>query len=159
MIEKEDYWTWSKNPMNQLDDPSTVGKWIFVMPLSEVEEIFPQIDELVEDGVLYKAKYPHQEHADYDFNRFPLPVVCVYADNYSKEETLRVMNDLGWESDEWRYDGGGEASVLSYVPQGMYDCMEDCLTPTDEPSATLAVDDPEYLERILDNEDFDGSLE
>ena len=159
MIEREDYWTWSRNSMNQLEDPSTVGKWIFVVPLSDVEEMFPKIDELVEEGILYKAKYPHQEHPDYDRGRYPLPVVCVYADNSTKDSTLKLMNSLGWESDEWRYDGSGEASVLSYIPEGMYgDCIEDSLTSLttiDEPFESLAVEDLDHLEEILEDPEFD----
>src|SRR3989344_9486019 len=104
MIERGDYWVWSVNDDNELEDPDTVGKWIIVAPMRIIKNAFQSINELVETGEIYKAKYPHQQHPEYDWDRYPLPVLCVYADNTTKDRTLELLKDLGLETDEWRYD-------------------------------------------------------
>ena len=104
MIERDDYWVWSVNEDNELEEPDTVGKWIIVDEMEVIEQVFESIDELVEAGEIYKAKYPHQEHQEYDWDRYPLPVLCVYADNTSRRKTLKLLRKLGLDTDEWKYD-------------------------------------------------------
>lgn len=103
MLHKTKIWTWSYNP-NNIDTNSSSGKWLITNSTKYFKDIFPKIDFLVNDGVIFRAKYSHKENLDYDPLPFSEPVMCVYADNSTKDSTLEELVKLGLKVDSWRYD-------------------------------------------------------
>ena len=104
MIEEDAYWVWSCSETNQLEDPQSTGKWI-IRGLSKhrLWDLIKSIDDLVEEGILYKAKFS-AEDPDRDWERNQT-VLCVYADDSTKDETLRVLQEeLDLKPAEWKYD-------------------------------------------------------
>jgi len=104
MILKDACWVWSVNLENKLEDSDSVGKWLFWAPKPYLVEVFPKIDALVEEGKIYKAKYAHRGYPTTDSFWNGNPVLCVYADDNTKDTTLTELSKLGVNSVEWKYD-------------------------------------------------------
>lgn len=101
MIEKNYVWMISSNP-NNIIDTSTAGKWI--VKGKNFRKIFKDIDKLVNQGIIYKAKYTHKEFPWHDPLPLEKPVLCVYADDKTKESTYNEMLKLGIEPVFWKYN-------------------------------------------------------
>ena len=104
MIKKGKVWVCSSNPANKLKDINSSGKWIYFESKEFMEMIFPKIDRLVEKGVIYSAKYAHRENKMKDPFFGDRPVLCVYADKYSKKVTQMHLRKLGIKIISWKYD-------------------------------------------------------
>lgn len=104
MIKKDKIWVWSYNLNNKLQDEKSVGKWLLNAKLDYFVKIFNSIDTLVENGVIYRAKYSHKERIDLDPLPLSPPVLCVYADDLSKESTLQELLKLGIKPISWKYE-------------------------------------------------------
>jgi len=115
MIRKDKGWVWSINKDNQLEDRLSVGKWITFGSKEFMEDVFPKIDQLVESGKIYQAKYAHRENKDTDPFWQNQPVLCVYADDLTKEQTLQEIRALGIRPSEWKYDS---QTRLDWQPGG-----------------------------------------
>ncbi len=104
-MRKDDCFVWSINQLNKIDK-KTVGKWIIWGPKSFIESIFPKIDELVMKGDLYQAKYTHRENKDKKVDPFcnKEMMMCVYADDKTKENTLKILTALDIKPVSWKYD-------------------------------------------------------
>jgi len=103
MIDRDYFWIWSYNEENECDR-DTLGKWCVITDVATLEKFFPAIDDLVEEGKIYQAKYSHQNNPDYDLVSYPDPLLCVYADNDTRDKTLKLLEELGLETDEWLYN-------------------------------------------------------
>lgn len=103
MIEEDDYWVWSCSETNQLADPHSAGKWIVRgLPMERLWGLIKSIDELVEEGSLHQAKFSRGD-PDHDWERNQT-VLCIYADNPTKGETLRILREeLDLKANEWKY--------------------------------------------------------
>ena len=110
MIVKDEVWVWSFNKNNKLKDPSTLGKWIVWGSKEFMEKIFPKINDLVDRGIIYRAKYAHRENKDADPFYDKKPVLIVYADDKSKQKTLKVLKELKIEPVRWTYESETEAA-------------------------------------------------
>ena len=103
MIIKKSCFTWSINPSNKIDR-KTVGKWIIWGSKEYIETLFFKIDKLVEKGLIYRAKYAHRENKDEDPFWYKEPMMCVYADDKTKESVLKILKRLGVKRTTWKYD-------------------------------------------------------
>ncbi len=110
MIKRDNCWIWSYNPLNSLKpkliDERSVGKWLIYRPKEYMEKIFPQIDKLIDDGQIYEAKYSHRENKNRDLDPFydRIPVLCVYADDKTRESTKKCLIKIGVLPKTWKYD-------------------------------------------------------
>lgn len=101
MISKDYIWLRSYNPDNQIDH-STAGKWI-LHPRS-FKRLFKKINELVDKGTIYGAKYTHKEFSEKDNLPYDKPVLCVYADDKTKGSTYEELVNLGIFPERWKYE-------------------------------------------------------
>jgi len=104
MIGKDESWIWAYNEKNELEDISTTGKWLYWASLGVMEEKFPRINDLVDQGIIYRAKYSHRENEEVDSFWHKDPVLCVIADDTSKERTLNELHKLGIKPVRWKYN-------------------------------------------------------
>lgn len=103
MIKKDDCFVWSINLLNEIDK-KTVGKWIVWGSKSYMNSIFPKIDEMVLKGEIYRAKYAHRENKEIDPSWNKEPVMCIYADDNTKDKTLNLLRELNIKPVSWKYD-------------------------------------------------------
>jgi len=130
MIVKDSSWVHSYNLKNELEDPDSTGKWLIWDNLGKIKGFFPKIDVLVDQGVLYMAKYTHKKNKLADRQPFEPPVCCVYADNLTKDRIYRILEQIGITPKEWKYDSetredwkpGGEFNKKSYWQQYVAFC-------------------------------------
>lgn len=121
MIKKDNCWIWSYNPLNSLSpnliDKKSVGKWLIYGSKEYMEKIFPLIDELIDNGQIYKAKYSHRENKNRDLDPFydKTPVLCVYADDNTKEATKKFLMKIGVLPKTWKYDS---QTIEDWLPNG-----------------------------------------
>lgn len=101
MLDKTYVWIISYNPDNVIDW-KTSGKWI--VKGKHFKSIFREIDKLVGMGIIYKAKYTHKEFPERDPLPFEKPVLCVYADDKTKESTYNELLNLGLYPEYWKYN-------------------------------------------------------
>ncbi|MBU1198304.1 MAG: hypothetical protein KKF46_04515 [Nanoarchaeota archaeon] len=104
MIRKTKVCVWSYNKKNKLEDKLTTGKWIKTGFVKYFEKIFPEINKLVDQGAIFRAKYTHKENSEYDPLPHFTPILCVYGDDKTKERTKNELIKLGIIPDEWKYD-------------------------------------------------------
>lgn len=104
MIKKDPVFVWAINSKNKLKDPDSTGKWLIWGTKDFMEEIFPKINNLIDKGILYKAKYAHRENKNIDPYWSKDPILCVYADDSNKEKTLKELKKLGITPSSWKYD-------------------------------------------------------
>ncbi|MFH1173549.1 MAG: hypothetical protein V1725_00255 [archaeon] len=115
MIHKTNVWVWSYNKNNTPLDFSTAGKWLSSGTPKRFAKLFPTIDALVEQGLLFKAKYTHKENLDYDPLPYEKSVLCVYADGITKEQVKNIIRGLGTRSLTWKYE---TQSIKDWLPGG-----------------------------------------
>jgi hypothetical protein len=128
MISKDNTWLYSQNAHNILMDERTKGKWIREGKLSKRDIM--TLDALVEQGAIYSAKYAHKEQPDRDPLPFSPPVLCVYADDGSKERTRELLQTIGLQPLFWKYNWetirdwqpGGELYEESRSQRALYFC-------------------------------------
>lgn len=104
MIRKDLVWVRSGNDSNSLEDRASSGKWVIYGTLREFKEAFPKIDLLINQGRIFRAKYSHRENPEHDPLPDHPPVLCVYADDLTKEKTREELQLLGLEPAFWKYD-------------------------------------------------------
>jgi hypothetical protein len=105
MLEEKKVGIWMKciNHDKKIDI-STEGKWIIHGKLKYFKKIFPEIKALVDQGVIRGAKYKHEENILLDFFPYSESVLCVYADDYTKELVFRELETIGLKPERWKYD-------------------------------------------------------
>lgn len=62
------------------------------------------IDALVDKGTIFRAKYSHKENPFHDLLPENPPVLIVYADDMTKNQTLEELTNLGITPSCWKYD-------------------------------------------------------
>ncbi len=102
MLLEDDQWVWAYRPENTADK-ETIGKWVLHGKVRALRRTFEDISSLVEDGLIYRAKYTHKKHKDDPLYSWE-PVLIVYADDATKEDTLALLHRLGLQPVEWKYD-------------------------------------------------------
>jgi len=103
MIEETNCWVWSNNPNNKLVEESSKGKWIITGSLTYMRRVFPKVDTLVEQGKIYGAKYSHKKNLPLEPLPYNKPVMCVFADDQTKDTTLEELLKIGIKPSEWKY--------------------------------------------------------
>lgn len=97
---------WSINGDNMLARPESVGKWYFrTTGLSQAMDLIFRIDRLVETGTMYRAKVYHRLYPEKDPFYAVKPVICLYADDDTKERARKLVMALGINTRPvWKYD-------------------------------------------------------
>jgi hypothetical protein len=104
MIRKDKVWMRSGNENNSLEDRASCGKWVIYGTQDELRKVFPKINSLVDQGRIFQAKYSHRENPEHDLLPNHPPVLCVYADDKTKDKTREELKLLGLEPAFWKYD-------------------------------------------------------
>jgi hypothetical protein len=104
MIKRTNVWVWSYNINNKPKDVSSEGKWLIEGEVEEFKRIFPYIDFLVDKGTIYRAKYTHKECPAEDPLPLSSPILCVYADDKTKDRVKIELLNLGLKPEVWKYE-------------------------------------------------------
>lgn len=104
MIAEDNVWVWSYNKENEFQDKDSCGKWTLTGTVDYFLSVFGSIDELVNKGDIHMAKFSHRKHLFYDSLPYNDPVLCIYADDLTKDRTYDLLQELGIEPEEWKYD-------------------------------------------------------
>lgn len=93
MIKEDNVFCHAGNPKNKVDRKS-VGKWITFGKLEIIISLFNKLAPLTDSGNIYQMKYTHKK--DYLADPFPndLPMICIYADDKTKQNTLKEINNV-----------------------------------------------------------------
>ncbi|MFH1331743.1 MAG: hypothetical protein ABIH63_00470 [archaeon] len=97
-------WAYSYNPKNRLKDKNSCGKWVVRIPLDQIDEFFSKVNNLVLEGKVYAAKISHKRYPNNDPLPHFLPVLCVYADDVTKDSALKELLKIGIKPSFWKYD-------------------------------------------------------
>ena len=103
MASRYGLWIVANNPKYQ-SDSSSCGKWVVEGSLEKIRMIFPALERLVGEGKIPTVKYSHKEDLENDPFPYSPPVMCVYADDRTKEKTLEELTKLGIKPTGWKYD-------------------------------------------------------
>lgn len=109
-------WLWSLSSRNKKLDRTTCGKWIVKGNAKDLFEYLSDIDKSVEKGELYGAKMAHRVFPDCDVFHDDEPVLCIYADDSSKERTFKILKRLGIKPNIWKYDF---ETAIDWSPEGV----------------------------------------
>ncbi|MDP3734697.1 MAG: hypothetical protein Q8R37_05705 [Nanoarchaeota archaeon] len=104
MITKGNCWVWSIREENKLADSSSSGKWLLSGSVEYLATLFHSIDQLVEKGTIFRAKYSHKENPWHESLPENPPVLVVYADDTTRDQTLEELAQLGITPSSWKYD-------------------------------------------------------
>jgi len=108
MLNTGDLWINSYNPKNKPSNKDTEGKWIIRGEKTLLNKLFDKINKLVDKGKINSAKYNPKENLKTDLLPYWKPVICVYADDDSKDEVKKILENLGAEVSEWKYNSQTE---------------------------------------------------
>lgn len=98
MILERNTWIFTLNKKNELKNPNTSGKWLIFGKEKYLKLLFKDINNLVDKGKIFQAK----------LSKFPSKnqtlVICIYADDTTKEPTWKELEKLRCKKRNWKYD-------------------------------------------------------
>ncbi|MBN2142776.1 hypothetical protein JW711_05605 [Candidatus Woesearchaeota archaeon] len=102
MIKKDGAWIWSINPENR---QLIVGKLIYEAPASKLDEVFPKIDELVNQGKIIRAKYNPKRNLEIDHLPFNKPCLIIYSEEKGSPQIRDELVSIGLDyTPTWKYE-------------------------------------------------------